>query len=39
VRLDTVHYTAEENARHILQALMERGFLRVEAYGEERLPE
>jgi sulfate adenylyltransferase len=39
VRLDTVHYTAEENARQVLQALLERGFIRAEAVSEERLAE
>jgi sulfate adenylyltransferase len=36
VRIDTVNYSVEDNARYILQALLERGFVRAEA--EERLP-
>jgi sulfate adenylyltransferase len=30
VRLDTVQYSVEENAHHILQALLARGFVRAE---------
>ena len=30
IRLDTVHHTPEENARRILEYLIERGFVRVE---------
>lgn len=37
IKLDTVHYTAEENARFILDYLMRRGFIRRED-GTVELP-
>ena len=35
IKLDTVHYTAEENARFILDYLMRRGFIRREDSAAE----
>jgi sulfate adenylyltransferase len=37
IKLDTLHYTAEENARHILDYLMRRGFIRRDDNAAEQV--